>query len=348
LARYWLFTFVWFVVACSGGDERPLVVKNPDRGGTGGSAGEGGEGPRGGTTTNGGSGGTAATGGTGNVGGFANPDPDEIYVLGTLELGNTTVSALFHWASRDDYAAGFDSQVSVFKAKVGESGLLYQIGPNGTEIRRFVPDLTSSEPLESISYPDDPTQNDPVVAELECADGGFVLHFVVGPGDRIVYFCSSGAWFQGGEVIYDGGESMLALGYGDLAVMTDDSTGVHYVVNLASDERTQIEDIGHIYAVRAIRGGFLVAGIGENGDELWEVGEDAQATSRGLYTPQEPGIFQYFWALEPDGTLYELDQVGRPETIMTRRRVGGSNEIVFNDSEPGNVYLGGHGLATGP
>jgi hypothetical protein len=342
LARFFILTLFCLVAACSGDEKPPLV--QPINGGKGGGAGEAGEGPTGGTTASGGS------GGTGNVGGLGSPDPDEIYVLGTLELGNMGVPALFHWGSPEDYAAGFDAAVNVFRAKVGEAGLLYQLGSSGTEIRRFVSDLTSSLPLASIEYPDDAIQNDPVVAELDCPSGGVVLHFVVGPADRIVNFCGGAVtgWFESGELVWDGTESMLALGYDDLAVLTDDTSGAYYVANLASGERTEIVDIGRIYAVRAIGDGFLVAGVGDNGDELFEVSADGEASSRGVYTPREPPNFLYFWALEPDGTLYELDQVGMPETIMTRRRVGGENEIVLDDYEAGTVFIGGNGLATGP
>lgn len=336
--RHWILTLACFVAACSGEDEPPIVT--PRDGGN--NAGEGSS--SGGSTANGG---TGPTGGTGNTGAFGNPDPEEVYVLGTLGLGRTDVPALFHWSSRDEYAAGFQPTVNVFKAKVGESGLFYQL-QNVNEVRRFVPDLTSSEPLESVSYPEDPTGNDPVVAELDCTMGGFVLHFVVGPADRIVYFCSSVGWFEDGELIYEGLESMLALGNGDLAVITDDSTGAHYVVNLASAEKFPLADIGTIYAARATRNGFLIAGIGIDGDELWEVDGDGDASSRGLYSEREPGIFRYFWALDPEGDLFELDQVGSPETNLTRRTVGGSDELISSDLEAANAYVAGQGLATGP
>ena len=338
MARSWLVTFACLVTACSGESDPPPL--QPRLGGTGGGAAEGGEGPSSGGSTSG-------SGGTGNTGGLARPDPDEVYILGSLELGRPDLLALCHWSSPDDYAVGFNADMEVYKAKVGEVGLLYQLRSNAFEIRRFAPDLLSSDPLEAIAYPEDPSQDDPVFAELECPPGSVVLDFVVGPADRIVYLCTGYGWFDDGEPVYAGAGDMRALGYDNLALFTESGVG-HFVVNFATDERTRIMDIGTIRAAHAIPDGFLVAGIGADGDGLWEVGSDGVASSRGLYEERPPGDMQYYWELDAEGTLYELEGVGINETTLMRRRVGGSNEIVYSDFEAGNVFINKLAIVTGP
>jgi len=122
----------------------------------------------------------------------------------------------------------------------------------------------------------------------------------------------------------------------------------HFVVDLGSGEKTQIMNIGTIRAVRALSEGFLVAGIGDNDYELWEVSPDGETSSRGRYMQKEPGIFEYLWALDADGNLYEAESVGDNEATLMLRRLDGDNEIVHDDLMPENAFLNTLGIVTGP
>lgn len=344
MARYWIFTFACLVFSCSGDDDPPVL--NPRVNGEAGDGSGGSTSGRGGTGT-GGSGNTG-TGGSGNIGGLGRPDPDEVYILGSLELARPDLGALFHWSEPEDYAIGFAADLEFYKAKIGEAGLLYQLRSKPLEIRRFVPELTTSAPVESIDYPADPTANDPIFQELDCSNGSSVLYFVVGPNDRIVYYCANGlGWFIDGMPVYNGPGDMWALGNDDLAIFTEPGVG-HFVVDLGSGEKTQIMNIGTIRAVRALSEGFLVAGIGDNDYELWEVSPDGETSSRGRYMQKEPGIFEYLWALDADGNLYQAESVGDNEATLMLRRLDGDNEIVHDDLMPENAFLNTLGIVTGP
>jgi hypothetical protein len=154
-------------------------------------------------------------------------------------------------------------------------------------------------------------------------------------------------WFIDGTPVYDGPGDIRGFGYDNLAIFTEPQVG-HYVVDLGTGEKNQIMNIGTIRAVRAIPEGFLVAGIGDNGYELWEVTPDGDTTSRGRYMEKESGLLEYAWELDADGNLYEAEGVGDNEATLMLRRLDGDNEIVHDDFTPGNAFLNTLAIVTGP
>ena len=355
-----------FSVACGPEDRQPLVKpRDSGRGGTasagtngrGGSS-EGGEdsgGTGGATGANGGTGsangGTGAGGGGGGAsGGGGDFAPGEVYLFGSLTLEQPWAYAISHWRTPDTYILGFEGDFPDIGApdllRLGPTGLYHAMDlstvlPLVGDVHRFVPDLVASLPFESISYPFNATENDPLVLSTSLCpaeEQGF-LGVKTGPDGRLAYQCPDGVWHDEAGVVYDGEGELLSFGYNDLALINE---AQYYVLHLGSGDRYEVPDFeDEVWIIRSADDGFRVVTMGnvrlELYFELWSVSADGTSRSLGLYPPISiEGNNSIGWiALDANDALFTkmLSTDMLSAGIVERRTIEGDLEVVFAPDE---------------
>jgi hypothetical protein len=327
----------------------------------GGTSAAGGASGKGGSTAAGasGSGGTAGSSAGGSATGGSSAtacskiDPEGIYLTGVVQPAMQCVGFA--------PVASLDAPCGVWKVSEGGGGA---IRPDGSivwvdaenRVRRYHPDpLDDGSPCASGGINDDeviPTTCDAVGVEtlfVDPDDGTFVYRCVktgLGTSPWLVENAKSTPPDAEKVELIAVGRSGLKLvrpfGMTDLALL--DAQGTQAMLSLP---------IGKI-TVRATAQGFLVAVAVASGDfELWSVAAGGPATKTGTYSPAPPieqGLTRST-ALAPDGVLWEVWDAPS-DTVLDRRTVGGTTEILAKGSQPPGashyVSIYAAGLITGP
>lgn len=345
--------------ACSSPDHPPLVGSVlTNTGGAGGrstaSGGAKSTGTSGGASTKG-DGGATATGGKGGgtiPGGATKLDPSEVYLLGTLSVEQLGFGALAHWSTPNTYSAGFPAIVN--NLQLLGTDLLYLSSTE--EIRKYVPDLVSSDKLSAVEYPKSALANDPILDTPPCSpDTAGPKQFFTGPEGDLIYLCPDFTWYADGEALVPETQAMLALGYDRLALIISTASDLS-VLDLKDGTRTRVDMASALpLAVRSTPGGFFVATYQSSPDqvELWEVSADGSATELGEY-PAPPGESQtgFAAALNADNELFQIGiKTQASQTVVVlKRTLKGDAAMIYDGGTAPNVKMSGIPslLLTGP
>lgn len=292
-------------------------------------------------------------------------DPNEVYLAGTLIPGAACHDAIAHWSTPHDALAGFGCYFSpqVVSVRPTDGRLIYT---NTFEdiLREFHCDACpveyDSEYEHRGDYPKQPLSNDTALVSPMCeADVG---KYLLSPEGEYLYRCQGGStWYDTeGQIIFEEtGEGELShLGYGDMGLVV--SNGLHGIVDLQTGTLTPFEGLPynhHTDTLRAVRadsnGGFYIV-IELDEPELWHVSADGGvATSLGLYPPT-PGDFYFppaadrHMALDGCNALYQITTDSQANHLILRRELGGTTQIVYDESYDPFVKIHISSLVTGP
>lgn len=281
-------------------------------------------------------------------------DPDEVYLAGTLEPLTCDRYVIAHPAAPNDAVAGFDCQFDGSTAAIRptDGRLIY-----GSAKESVVREFRCDNCPYAGEYPAAPLANDVAVATEPC--GTPFVHFLVSPTGRVLHHCEAESpWYdeQGVAVFSDPEESLLHLGYDDLAFTTKGN-----LVDLATSVVTPSQGVppgNYVMAVRALPSGdFSLVSLpnGRAADhkqrDLWALGRSGVVTWLGTF-PALPD------EIEPIGQSGQLDgssafveigkRFGTGESVIVRRVIGGSTEIVYDGADQPLVKIGASLLITGP
>lgn len=275
-------------------------------------------------------------------------DPNEVYVVGTLQEGACGRDVVAHWSSMDDAVAGFSCNFAGNRGAIrpGDGRLVYADAP-GIELREFHCDAC---PVDSaLNYPSPVLDNDPVLPAPACKkDGSSSLFFRLGPDGEYAYQCNFNPndWYDGsGALVFsDEDESLIRLGHDRLAL-----TGSS-VVELDTGTRTPISGLpaGIISARADPSDGFRVV-VNTTPLELWHVAPDGNADLVGTFPPLPDGHQALATALDGCDALYRVTFIASTGLdAVVRQPLDGVAEIVFTESDDSLVRIHDAGLFTGP
>jgi hypothetical protein len=300
-------------------------------------------------------------------------DPDEVYLMGTLEP-DKAVGVVAHWSDPDSFVMGFDgslrfnsgvintaSSKMVYKLSAGGEQSLWEFGIDGH--------IYSDTPYNGRSQYVHSQQNDtPAILSVsaDCLGVNFdgTFQFKLTPDGDI--------WVAGNEALSpsqlqwcdESGTSILFndalsevihVGYGG-RVFGD--TRSEYVLTTVSDDfafdlvvlpqLSQFAPVAtetEIAAIRSTDSGFLVALSVYTMDaiRLYSVETDGTETFLGKYPViasemDFPEVARRYYRLDASGALFVRGKRGIDDVVM-RLSTDGVSEVVYHSADQHRVYL---------
>lgn len=317
-----------------------------------------------------GAGGSApAAGSTGAGGGAPRRDDEldagEVYLVGTLNEGSCSRSALAHWSTPDAPVVGFECEMDPRRAWIRPvDGRLLYLSAFESPLRELVCDLCPFDVADAdealARYPEEPLANDPVHALTPCSDAdGTVPAFVLAPDGSRLHSCWSGhgPWYDAaGRLVLAADVGLTHLGHDGIA-LTDRGA----VVDLTSGAITPIpwEMPFIIRTARALPApdAFLLVldhtDAGEGGDQhLWKVDRSGHPVLVGPYPALPAGVTQVQpWSskLDASGAVLQLGTgADALQDVIVRRSVDGASAVVYDEAAEPLVRVHASALVTGP
>lgn len=287
-------------------------------------------------------GGSAGTGGVGCAGPTTlvgdTLDPDHVYLAGWISQSSCDQGAIAHWSTPNSAVVGFPCTPDNFQhawVRPTDGRFLY-LEVFGT-LREFHCDEC---PYAGGTYPPNPNGNAPVIPTPGCGSSD-PDDFLVSPTGLLLHRCqATGAWHDAtGELVYDGPDQLLHLGYGDVGLTEA------RLIDFANQTTLLIVGLPakEIVTIRAkYPDKFLLVmrlpGSAPNGggEELWQVDAAGNAELLGSFAAIPEGEYELGgWysvssKLDACGRLLQRgDGVESLKQVIFRREVGGVAEIVY-------------------
>ena len=197
----------------------------------------------------------------------------------------------------------------------------------------------------------EPSENDPLLLGA-CPGGTSPAKFLVSPEGFFMLNCADNTWrdIGGAHVYLEPGDPLLHIGYGNLALTTT------RVIDLATGAGLlYARPAGIIYAIRAVPPDKFWIALRLNADAsqaLLEVDRGGAVRQLGTFpTPPSGIVVGSTGRLDKSGALYQIT-ARRTDTmvedIIIRRDIGGTFEVVYEESSDPLVRVDGSQLVTGP
>jgi hypothetical protein len=282
--------------------------------------------------------------------------PEEVYVLGSLDETSVSVPSIAHWATPNMDSVGLDGLLLFQRPYIRptDGKLIYARNEGGESdtMRQFVADAYKIGTGDS--YPDAPSEQDPIVLQLPCPSVPQFMTKMNGEtyarcmGDDLIYN-------EAGVIVADitGMQAWIATTDNDHILYTD--PGAALLIRTGTGTPQMVDMRGEApYVTRLSKDqqSFMML----YRDELMKINLDGTVSLEGTY-PAPPAIVGGFLPGMVDiqnildgnfdlFTRFESQGFG----VITVRRLDGTAEIVYDSRAVGpRVKLGTGGfLFTGP
>jgi hypothetical protein len=297
-------------------------------------------------------------------------DPRSVHVWGTIRQGACPGGAIAEVNRPAAYTVGFECNAT--RPFLSGRTLLYQDPDRGNGVFEFVADDFAQADPTQYTYPANPGANDiqlPTPCPVENGTATGPVSFVVGPTGRVLHACfetlrgNINHWYDqhGTEVFYNNYYDIIALGEGDLVLLSPNGTTQAWAALDLSKSAVPVlgwrvpavgwSTLGSVYAVRSNPNGFHIVVLpqGATAMELWEIDLTDQAAKIGEYPVSDFDNIS-FGVLGPDDAFYSyanLNGANQGEvTAINRRTVSGRNTVAYNQA--GNPVQLPARMFTGP